>query len=38
MDYSPYEFPEYNKDIITKIKKKLFIHNKSEPFKITKIS
>ena len=37
MDYSPYEFPEYTKDIITKIKKKLFIHNKSEPFKITKI-
>jgi hypothetical protein len=38
LDYTPYEFTKETMDIILDIKRQLFIHNKSEPFKITKIN
>lgn len=38
LDYTPYEFPTETQNMITELKKKLFIHNKSEPFKATKIN
>ena len=38
LQYTSYEFPEETILIISEIKKQLFIHNKSEPFKITKIN
>jgi hypothetical protein len=37
LEYSPYEFPAETNQLIHEIKKQLFIHNKTETFKITKI-
>ena len=37
LEYEPYEFTEETNNIISEIKKLLFIYNKSLPFKITKV-